>query len=311
VVDQRAVKAAEELDEIETAVNLTGQMHQAASAMARPGLLERDLVAAMAEICLAAGSQPAYPMILTVKGHVLHNTTCLNTLQEGDLVINDTGAESPGRYASDITRTFPVSGRFSTRQREVYEIVLSAQAEALEAIRPGVRFLDVHLTACRALASGLKALGLMTGDPAEAVAAGAHALFFQCGLGHMLGLDVHDMEDLGEELVGYDSQIQRSSQFGLRYLRMARELRPGFVLTVEPGLYFIPELIDMWRADNRLSAFLNYPAIEKFRDFTGVRVEDNVVVTAAGYRLLGHPIPKTAAGVEELTGLTTQTGERS
>jgi Xaa-Pro aminopeptidase len=221
-------------------------------------------------------------------------------MSRGDLVVNDTGAESPLHYASDITRTIPVDGRFSPRQRDVYSLVLNAQQRAVDALGPGTAFKEVHRTACRALVEGLTDLGLMRGDADAAVAVGAHALFFPCGLGHMMGLDVHDMEDLGEDLVGYTPEIPRSEQFGTRWLRLARPLAPGFVVTVEPGVYFIGSLIERWRAENRFADFIDYAAVEKWRDFGGIRIEDNFAITANDSRLLGRPIPKTIDEVEAL-----------
>jgi len=210
----------------------------------------------------------------------------------------DAGASSSLGYASDITRTFPVSGVFTPKQRNIYEIVLKGQMEAIASMKPGVRYKDIHLATARTMAGGLKDLGLMKGDIEEAVAAGAHALFFPHGLGHMIGFDVHDMEGLGEDFVGYDDTVSRSTQFGLAYLRMARELRPGFVLTVEPGIYFIPALIDNWRSEKRHTAFIDYAEVEEYRDFTGVRIEDDVLITRDGSRVLGRPIPKKVAHIE-------------
>jgi Xaa-Pro aminopeptidase len=212
--------------------------------------------------------------------------------------VNDSGAESEGHYAADITRTIPIGGCFQGVQRDLYQAVLRAQKNAIAAIRPGVPFKQIHLLACRSLAGDLKNLGLMRGDLDAAVEAGAHALFFQCGLGHMMGLDVHDMEGLGEQYVGYDETVQRSSQFGLKSLRMARALQPGFVMTVEPGLYFIPQLIDMWGAEKRFAEFIDYAAVERFRHAGGIRVEDDVVVTEDGCRILGRPIPLSMDDVE-------------
>jgi Xaa-Pro aminopeptidase len=218
-------------------------------------------------------------------------------MQKGDIVVNDCGAESQLHYAGDLTRTFPVSGRFTDRQKDVYRIVLESQKQALEAVKPGVPHREIHLLACRALASGLKDLGLMKGDVDEAVRQGAHAMFFQCGLGHMMGLDVHDMEDLGEKYVGY-AGVERSPQFGLCYLRLAVPLRPGFVITSEPGIYFIPALIDQWKAERRYEQFINYDVLERYRDFGGIRIEDDVLVTETGCRVLGTPVPKTVGEVE-------------
>ena len=235
-------------------------------------------------------------------GETLHNLYHGHRMDAGDVLLCDAGVETPRHYASDITRTLPVGGRFDTRQRELYEVVQRAQQAAIAAVAPGVPFKEVHLLAARTLAGGLKALGLMRGDVAEAVDAGAHALFQQAGLGHMLGLDVHDMENLGEAFVGYDDTSSRSAQFGLCYLRLARPLQPGFVLTVEPGVYFIPALIDRWRADRHLEDFIDYEAVERYRDARGYRIEDNVLVTDSGSRVLGEPIPASVEDVERACG---------
>jgi Xaa-Pro aminopeptidase len=204
-------------------------------------------------------------------------------------------------YASDITRTIPVSGRFTQQQKEIYAIVLEAQKQAIEAIAPGVEYRDIHLMACRQLTSGLKLLGLVRGDVDSAVSAGAHTLFMPAGLGHMMGLDVHDMESLGEDYVGYTERIRRSDQFGTSRLRLARALEPGFVVTVEPGLYFIPGLIDRWRAEGKFEEFIDYNRLEGFRDFGGIRIEDDVLVLEDGRRVLGKPIPKSIADVEAIS----------
>ncbi len=202
------------------------------------------------------------------------------------------------RYATDITRTFPVSEKFATKQKEIYEIVLHTQKKAIEAISPGIEFRKIHLLACQHLVSGLKALNLMKGDIESAIRAGAHALFFPTGLGHMMGLDVHDMENLGEDHVGYTDTIQRNHQFGLNNLRLAKTLETGFVLTVEPGLYFIPELIDQWKAENKFVDYINYQNVEAYKDFGGIRIEDDILVMESGARVLGKPIPKSIEEVE-------------
>lgn len=298
VAEQRRVKSAEEIREIERAVDITGEMHVAAMKRTRPRMVEREIAGLMEGIAVSRGGNLAFPIIFSIHGETLHNHFHGNVMKDGDLVVNDTGAESELHYAGDITRTFPVSGRMSARQRDVYSIVLRAQAGAMKIIKPGVRFNVVHMTAARLLAEGLKDLGLMRGDLDAAVAAGAHALFFQCGVGHLMGLDVHDMENLGEQYVGYDDVTPRSSQFGLCYLRLVRMLEPGFVVTVEPGLYFIPQLIDEWRAEKKFSDFINYEKVEEYRNFGGVRIEDDVLVTTDGCRVLGTPIPKTIDEVE-------------
>ncbi|MBP6826660.1 MAG: aminopeptidase P family protein [Saprospiraceae bacterium] len=302
VVAQRSHKSAEEVAEMERAVNVTGAMHLAAMRDARPGQMEAELAGKVEGIAVAGGGNLSYPVILSVNGQILHNHYHGNTLQKGQMVLGDFGAETVLHYAGDITRTFPVAGKFSARQREIYEIVLDAEVSAIASLRPGITYKEVHLAAARRMAEGLKALGLMQGDLDEAVAQGAHALFFPHGLGHMIGLDVHDMEDLGENYVGYSDAIKRSEQFGTAYLRLARALEPGFVLTVEPGIYFIPQLIDQWRRKKMFEPFINYPTLKKYRDFGGIRIEDNVLITETGHRVLGEPIPKTVREVEALRG---------
>lgn len=298
VVAQRSIKSEEEIAEIEASLAVSREMYAAAMALARPGLYERDVVGAIEGIALAHGCPTAFPTILTMNVHIFHNHDHSHRLKRGRLLVIDSGVSSSLGYASDITRTIPVSGVFSERQKDIYEIVLRGQLEAIAAMRPGVMFKDIHLATARTMASGLREIGLMKGDIDEAVAAGAHALFFPHGLGHMIGLDVHDMEGLGEDHVGYDETVKRSTQFGLAYLRMAKKLQPGFVLTVEPGIYFVPALIDSWQAERRLASFIDYARVEKFRDFTGIRIEDDVLVTKEGRRVLGKPIPKKTRDVE-------------
>jgi Xaa-Pro dipeptidase len=303
VVAQRSVKTEEEIQQIETALDVTYDMQTLAMRMAQPGKSEKEIVAAMAACAYAgAGSGLAYPIIFTTQGHILHNPRHGNLMQAGDLVINDSGCESALHYACDITRTCPAGGKFSRRQKEIYAIVLQAQQKAIENISTGIEYREVHLIAAREVVLGLKALGLMSGDVDEAVAAGAHALFLPHGLGHMLGLDVHDMEDLGEDYVGYTDTISRNPQFGLCYLRLARKLEPGFVITVEPGLYFMPHLIDQWKAEKKFAEFIDYAKVEAYRDFGGVRIEDDVLVLPEGRRVLGRPIPKSIEEVEALAG---------
>jgi Xaa-Pro aminopeptidase len=299
VVAQRSIKSEAEIAQIEAAIAISCDMHRLAMQMTEPGLRERDIVGATAGLAYARnGCGLAFPTIFTVNGHILHNPHHHHVMQAGDLVIHDSGAESVMHYSSDITRTFPVDGRFTERQKEIYAIVLDAQEKAIDAAAPGMEFRKVHAIACCRLAAGLKELGMLTGDLNEAVAAGAHTLFFPCGVGHMLGLDVHDMEGLGEDFVGYTDSISRDPRFGFSRLRLARSLEPGFVVTIEPGLYFIPELIDQWRADRRLEPFINYRKVDAYRDFGGIRIEDDVLVTADGRRVLGEPIPKAIGDVE-------------
>lgn len=299
VVEQRAVKDEDEIAEIEKAVNTTIDMHVAAMTMARPGMLESDIAAKVAAVALAARGDLSFTVIATIHGETLHNHYHGNRLEPGRLFLLDCGAESVSRYAGDLTSTFPVDRTFTPRQKEIYDVVLASQGAAVEALAPGVNFRDVHLLACRTLAEGLTGLGLMKGDVEAAVEAGAHAMFLPSGLGHMMGLDVHDMEDLGELWVGYEGK-PRSTQFGLKSLRLARPLQPGFVFTVEPGVYFIPELIDRWKAEGRFREFLDYDRLEQYRDFGGIRFEENFAMGADGARRLGKKRPRTTEEVEAL-----------
>lgn len=302
VVAQRAYKAPEEVREIEAALEISHDMHVLAMKIARPGMYEREVAGAMAGLVESRGAHLAFPIIFSVHGETLHNHYHGNRMEAGQMAVNDSGAESLMHYASDITRTIPIGGRFVGPQRDLYQAVLRAYKKAVAATKPGVRWMDVHLLACRSLAEDLEAIGCMKGDLDEAVQAGAHAMFFQCGLGHMMGFDVHDMEGLGEQFVGYDGTVERSGQFGLKSLRMGRALEPGFVMTVEPGIYMIPTLMDKWRAEGRFTDFLDYDVIEKFRGFGGIRVENDVLVTETGCRVLGRPIPIEMGEVEGIAG---------
>ncbi len=300
VINQRSIKSKEEIDEIEVALDITYDMHTYAIRESRPGKVEQEIAGMMEGIALSRGGYVAYPVIFSVHGETLHNHYHGNVMKDGDIAVNDCGSSSPSDYASDITRTVPISGKFSEQQKAIYQIVLDSMESGIKKTAPGVKFKDIHLHCSRLLAEGLKSLGLMKGDLDTAVEEGAHALFFQCGVGHMMGFDVHDMEDLGENLVGYDEETQRTDQFGLSSLRLGKRLQPGYVVTVEPGIYLIPDLIDMWKADNKFTDFINYAEVEKYRDFGGIRIEENVFVTENGYRILGKPIPKTVADVEEM-----------
>lgn len=298
VVEQRNIKSAEEVSEIEKALEISYDMYRLAMRVTQPGMLEQEVFGAIEGYVLGRGSHVSFPVIFSVHGETLHNHKHGNLMQDGQLLVLDSGAESPCYYASDITRSYPVNGKFTPEQRDIYEIVLKAQTETIAMYRPGLFNRDIHLHAAKVIASGLKDLGFMKGNVDDAVAAGAHALFFPHGLGHMMGLDVHDMEDLGENLVGYDENVQRSDQFGLAYLRFARELKPGHVFTVEPGCYFIPELMDQWKAEARHAEFIDYDKVFSFRNFGGIRIEDDLLVTETGHRVLGKPIAKTVADVE-------------
>lgn len=298
VIEQRSVKSAEEIEQIEMAVRVSYEMNTMAMKLTKPGIYEQEISGALEGLTLASGGRISFPIIFSVHGETLHNHYHGNIMKEGDIAVLDSGAESPLHYASDITRTIPVSGTFTDKQKDIYNIVLKAQMTAIEMMKPGVLNKTIHLKAAEVIASGLKDLGLIKGNIDDAVNQGVHALFMPHGLGHMMGLDVHDMEGLGENLVGYDDKIQRSSQFGLSALRFGKELKPGYVLTVEPGTYFIPRLIDTWKAENKFTEFLNYDKLEDYKDFGGVRIEDDVLVTESGYKVLGKPIPKTVEEVE-------------
>jgi Xaa-Pro aminopeptidase len=298
IVAVASIKEDQEIREMEIALAASRQMHHAAMQKAKAGMKESELVGIIEGIAIATGGRLAYPAILTINGQTLHNHDHSNIMKDGQLVLADLGAEAPSAYASDITRTFPVSSSFTAQQKSIYQIVLDAEVSCIEMLKPGITYKEVHLHAAKVIAKGLKAMGLMKGDVDEAVQAGAHALFFPHGLGHMIGLDVHDMEGLGEDYVGYDDSVSRSPQFGLKSLRLAKALEPGYVLTVEPGIYFIPELIDQWKSDEKFNDFINYSEVEKFKAFSGVRIEDNVLITADGHRVLGPPIAKTIEEVE-------------
>ena len=299
VVNLRNVKSEDEIREIEKAVDVSVDMHVTAIKMARPGMKEAELAAAVQQVAVAAGGQISFPIIMTINGQTLHNHYHGNTLKSGDMVLCDCGAETALNYSGDLSSTFPVDPTFTARQKEIYDITLRSHEAALGMLAPGVPFRDVHLAACKEVVVGLSEMGLMKGNPDDAVAAGAHAMFFPCGTGHMMGMDVHDMEDLGEVYVGYDGK-PKSTVFGLKSLRLARPLEPGFVATIEPGIYFIPELIDMWKSENKFTEFINYDKVEAYKNFSGIRNEEDVLITATGYRVLGKRKPKTIEEVEAL-----------
>lgn len=298
VIALRSVKEDIEITEIEGFMDVAYEMHTTAMKMAKEGTREQKIAGCIEGIAMSYGGYVSFPVILSKHGETLHNHSHDNILKNGDLLLIDAGAESPSHYATDHTRTIPVGGVFSQKQKEIYEIVLKANLRAIELIKPGITYKSIHLECSLVIAEGLKALGLMKGDMKQAVDLGAHALFFPHGLGHMMGLDVHDMEDLGENFVGYDEQIKRSELFGTAYLRLGRALQEGFVITVEPGIYFVPALIDLWKEENRFSEFINYDRVEEYRSFGGIRIEDDMLVTTTANRVLGRPIPKTVNEIE-------------
>ena len=303
VISQRVIKTPLEIIEMEKAVNISIDMQVAVIKNTRPGIKEYELVAKAHEVATANNARLGYPAIITTHGQTLHTHYYGNTLQEGRMVLSDIGAENDMHYGGDLTRTFPVGKSFTTRQKELYEVVLNSMDHAINMLQPGVRYKDIHLAACQKLVEGLTQVNLMKGNAAEAVAAGAHTMFFQCGLGHMLGMDTHDMEDLGEPYVGYTDTLKKeTSIFGLKSLRLGRELEAGFVLTIEPGIYIIPELIDRWQAEKKYTDFINYDVLNTYRDFGGIRIEDNFLITDTGHQLLGKYLPKSLKEIEGLKG---------
>ena len=302
VVRQRSIKSDIEITEIKRAMTVTEIMHKLAMMTTTPGRQEEDIVGELFGVVHSAGLRFAYPTILTVNGDILHNHSHKNILQNGELLLHDGGAESKLHYATDITRTFPVSGKFSQIQKSIYEIVLKMQEEVIKNLAPGINYKDMHLLSSKVCIEGLKSEGLMKGDTEDALESGAHALFFPHGLGHMLGLDVHDMEALGEDYVGYNSETNRESQFGISYLRLGKKLDSGNVLTVEPGIYFIPALIDQWKEKGKHKEFINYNKVESFRNFGGIRIEDDVLISDAGCEILSETIPKSISEIEEIVG---------
>ena len=298
IVSLRSIKTSEEVEEIKKGVVTSEAMQLKGMQTSREGLTEAWVAGLVEAVAIGGGGKLSFPTILTTHGEILHNHYSNKVLPAGKLVLLDCGAETAMHYAGDLTRTFPVGAAFTTLQKEVYNIVLHAEQSAAAALAPGILFRDIHLLAAEKLIEGLKELGLMKGDAKEAAAAGAHTLFFQCGLGHMMGLDVHDMENLGEQYVGYTPELKKGTAFGLKSLRLGRALEPGFVLTVEPGLYFIPELMDIWAAEKKLTQFINYEKLEVFRDFGGIRIEDDYLITSGGNELLSTTLPRTVEAIE-------------
>ena len=299
VVALRSIKDEFEIEELKKAAETGYNMHVTAMKMAMPGVWEQKIAGTIEGIAVAGGGMLSFPVILSQNGQTLHNHDHSQTLTEGRLMLTDAGAETEMHYASDFTRTVPVGGKFTDRQRDIYNIVLAANNKATSLAKPGIPYFDVHVEAAKVLAGGLKDLGIMKGDPEEAARTGAYALFQPHGLGHMMGLDVHDMEDIGENYVGYDKEITRSEIFGLAGLRLGRKLQPGFVLTNEPGCYFIPELIEKWESEKKFTDFINYNKVKEYLDFGGIRLEDDLLITDSGAELIGERIPITVEEVEK------------
>ncbi len=299
VVDMRAVKSDEEIAEIERAMAIGYGMHTTAMKMCAPGVTEKEIAGAMEGIAYSKGSKVSFLSILTMHGEIFHGNPSLRPLEAGRLMLCDAGAETVNNYCSDNTRVTPVSGKFTQKQREIYSIVEACHDLVIETAHPGMKWMDMHLDVCRLMTERLKELGLMKGNVEDAVAAGAHAMFLQHGLGHMMGMDVHDMEGLGQVYVGFDDEVRPSEQFGTNCLRCGRRIQPGWVLTDEPGIYFIPALIDKWKGEGLHKDFINYDKLETYRDFGGIRIEDDLLITDTGCRVLGEKvIPYHADDVE-------------
>lgn len=288
VIQLRLVKSAEEIEELERAAAIGYEMHTTAMRLCRPGVTEAYIGGVLDGIAASHGSMVSFQSIISMHGEILHGYPSARPLEAGRLLLCDAGAETREHYCSDHTRTTPISGTFTQRQKDIYNIVVDCHDLALTHARPGVRWWDVHYDVCRLMTNRLKDLGLMKGDTEAAVQAGAHALFLPHGLGHAMGMDVHDMEGLGQTFVGYDEETRPSSQFGTASLRFARRLEEGHVVTDEPGIYFIPALIDLWRKEGTNAEFLCFDEIEKYKDFGGIRIEDDVLITKDGCRFLGE-----------------------
>ena len=301
VVNQRAVKSPEEIAEIERACAIGYEMHTTAMKMCRPGISEQEIAGRISGIASSKGCMVSFQSIVSMHGEIMHGYPSPRPLEAGRLLLCDAGAETNENYCSDNTRTTPISGRFTQRQKEIYSIVEQCHDYALTLAAPGVKWWDDHFGVCRLMTDKLKELGLMKGDTEEAVRAGAHAMFMPHGLGHMMGMDVHDMEGLGQTYVGFDDEVQPNlEQFGTNCLRCGRRLQEGFVMTDEPGIYFIPALIDDWKFSGHCAEFLNFDLLETYKDFGGIRIEDDILITSDGCRYLGKErIPYHINDVEE------------
>ena len=301
VVKMRSTKEQQEIEELERASVIGYKMHTTAMRLTKPGVTEKFIGGQVDGVANSYGAMVSFPTIFSQHGEIMHGNPSMAELESGRLVLCDCGAETINNYCSDNTRTYPVNGKFTQRQLEIYSIVEACHDYVLEVAKPGVKYMDVHFAVCRLMTERLKELGLMKGDTDEAVAAGAHAMFLPHGLGHMMGMDVHDMENLDQVNVGFDEETRPNlEQFGTNCLRMGRRLEEGFVVTDEPGIYFIPALIDDWKASGHCAEYLNFDKLETYKDFGGIRIEDDVLITKDGCRFLGEDrIPYHPKDVEE------------
>lgn len=301
VIEQRAVKSQGEIEEIERACAIGHDMHTTAMQLCHPGTTEQYISGVIGGIASSRGCMVSFPSIVTMHGEIMHGYPSPRALEAGRLMLCDAGAETNENYCSDNTRTTPVSGHFTQRQKEIYSIVEDCHDHVLQIAAPGIKWWDVHMDVCRMMVNRLKELELMKGDTEEAVRAGAHAMFMPHGLGHMMGMDVHDMEGLGQTYVGFDDEVRPNlEQFGTNCLRCGRRLHEGWVMTDEPGIYFIPALIDDWKASGHCADFINFPLLETYKDFGGIRIEDDILITKDGCRFLGKKrIPYHIKDVED------------
>ena len=300
VVKMRSTKEAQEIEELERAAVIGYKMHTTAMRLTKPGVTEKYVGGQVDGVANSYGAMVSFPTIFSQHGEIMHGNPSMAVLEAGRLALCDAGAETINNYCSDNTRTYPVSGKFTQRQLEIYSIVEACHDYVLKVAKPGIKYFDVHLAVCKLMTDRLKELGLMKGDTEEAVAAGAHAMFLPHGLGHMMGMDVHDMENLDQINVGFDEETRpRLDQFGTNCLRMGRRLEEGFVVTDEPGIYFIPALIDDWKASGHCKEFINFDKLETYKDFGGIRIEDDVLITKDGCRFIGKDrIPYHPADIE-------------
>lgn len=290
IVDMRAVKKPEEIAELQDASKIGYLMHTTAMKECAPGVTEKHIAGMIEGIAMDLGEKYSFQTILSMHGEIQHGYPSNNPLEAGRLMLCDAGAENMEHYCSDHTRVTPISGKFTMQQRGIYAAVEAAHDWVIENAKPGIKWYDMHMGACKILTEHYIQLGLMKGNPDDAVVAGAHAMFMPHGLGHMMGLDVHDMEGLGQNYVGFDDEVQPSTQFGTNCLRCGRRLQPGFVMTDEPGTYFIPHLIDLWKGQGMHKDFINYDEVEKYRNFGGIRLEDDILITETGCEVIGDKI---------------------
>ena len=299
ISEQRSIKSEEEINQMHEACTFSGEAHKALMRSATSEMYEHQLVGIFEKVGMDRNVHTGYPTICSINGQVLHNHHYHNKLKKGRLVLVDGGLNSSGGYAGDLTRTFPVDVAFTSRQKDIYNVVYEGFMHAVDIGKPGMLFRDLHLQTAVRLTEGMIALGIMKGNAEDAVADGAHTLFFPHGLGHLIGLDVHDLENFGEEHIGYLPDLQKSKEFGLKSLRLGKAMKEGYTVTIEPGIYFIPELMAKKKADGLHSDFINYEKVAQYSDFGGIRLEDNFVMRSSGFEKLGNYLARSIEEIEE------------